>query len=422
MSIAADGSASTIALVPEVTWGVTPATPEFTKIRSTGNSLMGTLAKTQSEELTEQAAVTDVIPTQGGSEGDINFEPSYGTFMDIFLQHSLRGVFDEFGILKGGSLEQSFTAERIIPVDGVPNYFRYQGTRAGTLAITLDAEATSPIAGTLSTMGKAETVSPNPVAGATYVAANTNTVMSMPELRTLYVEIEGVPKTACFKTLSFTINNNLRSQQGKCTDVTTFPDILAKGVGYGRREISLDVVYYFTDSDFATMFQNNTDGLFSYILTDGTHGYKITFPRAKIQESTIPIEGNSSDVTQNMTVMALLDSTEGTDVIVEKIGNLAAFAGIKLTGTTPDPDFQGTFYKDGTQNDGKDIYVGLDGTEAIWWSTADLAWTVTLFADIGTFPVAEGWENTNAADPTGAFAIIGTATGDLTGADYDPSA
>lgn len=422
MSIAADGSSSTIALIEEADWGVTPATPEFIKIRSTGNSLAGTLAKTQSEELTEQAAVTDVIPTQGGSEGDINFEPSYGSFMDIFLAHTLRGVFDEFGILKAGSLEQSVTIERNIPVDGVPYYFRYAGTRAGTLAITLDAEATSPIAGTFSTMGKNEEVSGAAIAGATYVAANTNTVMSMPELRTLNVEIEGVPKTACFKNLSFTINNNLRSQQGKCTDVTTFPDILAKGVGYGKREVSLDVVYYFTDSDFATMFQNNTDGMFSYILTDGTHGYKITFPRAKIQESTIPIEGNNSDVVQNMTVMALLDSTEQTDVIVEKIGNLAASAGFKLTGTSPDPDFQGTFYDNGTLNDSKPVYESVDGLEAIWWSTADAAWTVTLIADIGTFPVAEGWENTNAADPSGSFDIIGTATGDLTGAAYDPQA
>lgn len=422
MSIAADGSSSTIAMIEEADWGVTPATPDFIKIRSTGNSLAGTLSKTQSEELTEQAAVTDVIPTQGGSEGDINFEPSYGTFMDLFLAHTLRGTFDEYGILKGGSLEQSFTAERIIPVDGVPNYFRYAGSRAGTLAITLDAEATSPIAGTLSTMGKAEVIDASPIAGATYTAANTNTVMSMPELRTLYVEIDGVPKTACFKTLSFTINNNLRTQQGKCTDVTTFPDILAKGVGYGKREISLDVVYYFTDSDFATMFQNNTDGLFSYILTDGTHGYKITFPRAKIQESTIPIEGNNSDVVQNMTVMALLDSTEQTDIIVEKIGNVLTGTGFKLTGTSPDPDFQGTFYDNGTLNDTKAVYESVDGLNAVWWSTADAAWAVTAIADIGTFPTVEGWENTNATDPSGSFDIIGTATGDLTGAAYDPNA
>lgn len=422
MSISADGSASTIAMAVESVWGITPTTPTFRKIRSTGNSLAGTLSKTQSEELTEQAAVTDVIPTQGGAEGDVNFEPSYGYFMDTFLAHTLRGVFDAFGVLKAGSLEQSLTLERNIPANGIPLYFRYPGTVAGTLAITLDAEATSPIAGTLTVMGKNEIPTETIVAGATYVDANTNPVMSMPELRAIDVEIEGVSKTACFKNLSFTINNNLRLQQGKCTDVSTYPDIRAKGVGYGRREVSLDIVYYFNDLDYAQMFQENTDGVFSYILTDGTRGYKITFPRAKIQESTIPIEGNNSDVVQNMTVMALLDSTEGTDVIVEKIGNLAASAGIQLTGTTPDPDFQGTFYYDGdTQNDGENVYISVDGLNAIWYSTSDLGWTVTAVADIGTFPTVEGWEIPGIS-PVGSWQTIGTATGDLTGTDYDPQA
>lgn len=423
-SIGADGSSTQLAFVEETVWGETPATPVFTNIRSTGNGLAPTLNKAVSDEITATSGITDVIPTQGGAEGDVNFEPSYGEFMDAVFEHALRADFNSFGVLKASNERKSMTLERNIPVDGVPYYFRYEGSRVSTLAVTLDAEATSPITGTIGTMGKEENTDTSIVAGATYLPSNTNPVMSMPELRALYVEIAGVPKTACFKTLSFNTNSNLRSQQGKCTDVSTYPDLLAKGVGYGRREVTLDVAYYFNDLDFAAMFQENTSGLFSYILADGERGYKITYPRGKIMESSIPIEGNDSDVVQNMTIQALIDPTEGTDVIVEKIPSLAAGAAVKLEEVTidPSPDFRGTFYKDGTQNDAKDVYASVDGINAIWWSTADAAWAVTLYVDIGTFPTVAGWENTNAADPTGTWAIIGTATGDMDGTAYDPAA
>jgi hypothetical protein len=420
-NIGADGSSTTISFVEETTFGTTPTNPVFRQIRSTGNGLAPTLNKSVSDEISALAGVTDVIPTQGGAEGDVNFEPSYGEFMDTFLEHAIRSTFDDFGIASAGVEKKSMTLERIIPVDGTPNYFRYPGCRANTLAVTLDAEATSPITGTFNIMGLSEDDDTAIISGSTYVPANTNPVMSMPELRNLTVTIGGVTKTACFKTLSFTINNNLRSQQGKCTDTSAYPDITAKGIGYGRREITLDVAYYFNELDFYNMFQANTSGSFSYILSDGTRGYKITFPNAKILESSIPIEGNDADVVQTMSVQALIDPTTITDMTVEKIGNLSASTGIKLTGDPITPSgLPGTFYWDGTtQENGENVYFSVNGAYAIWYDGADTL--VTSVADVGAGVPVVFFERALSNDPVGSYAAV-TGTGTLDGAAYDPLA
>jgi len=421
--IGADASTSIIALIPEVNWAEDILTPELHYIRSTGNGLGATINKAASDEITANRGKTDAIMTTGGAEGDINFEPSYGYFMDRFWEQALSGFFDEFGVLNGGSECESMFIERQIPVEGGVDYYRYKGSTVNSLALTLDAEATNAITGTINVMARSEDQDTAIIAGATYTAANENPVMSMPEMRVVKTTINSIENEACFKTLGLTINANTRMQQGKCTGVVTYPDIFAKGIGYGDREITTNLGYYYSGPEYDEMFKQNTSGTLSYILSDGTRGYKVVQGNIKIMESGLPVEGSNSDLVQAMVAQAFLDS-DGVDISIEKIASLEAGAGIKLTEvtTTPSPDFTGTFYKDGTLNDTKDVYASIDGLNAIWWSTADVAWAVTLYGDIGTFPVAVGWENTNAADPTGTWDIVGTATGDMSGAAYDPTA
>jgi hypothetical protein len=417
-TIAADASTSTIAWIEETAWGTTPTTPVFQSMRQTGNGLAPTLNKVTSDEIASNPAVTDVITTQGGAEGDINFEPSYGESMDMMFEQTLRSVFDGFGIIKGSDSYKSVTFERIINKDGTPNYFRYAGSRANSLALTFDATATSPITGTFNIMAKSESDSTSLIAGATYTKANSNPVMSMPELRAVSVSIGGVTKTACFTSLSPTFNNNIRSQQGKCTDTSTYPDITAKGIGYGRREVTLDIGYYFNDLDFVDMFQANTEGSLSYILSDGARGYKITYPRFKILESSIPIEGNDSDVIQTMTIQALYDSTEATDVKIEKIGALSG--GYKLTGTVTPSDVVGNYYSNGTTKENSEfVLYSVNGKYAIWYDGTDTL--LTTLADVGSGTPGKLFNVLGSYDPDGTWAAV-SGTGTLTSVAYDPTA
>ena len=78
---------------------------------------------------------------------------------------------------------------------------------------------------------------------------------------------------------------------------------------------------------------------------------------------------------------------------------------IEITGN-PSPDITGTYTENGT-NDGKPYYD--DGTNAVWWSTANGYWYNTIIANIGT-PPSDGFRLANDT-AVGTWEAFGTATG-----------
>ena len=409
-----------IAAIQETTWGTIPENPGFTRARVTGFGMKSSIAKVVSAELNPNAAVADVFPVSGGVEGDVNLEITYGALEHIFWEHALRGSFDAYGILKAGVASKSLAWEQDYLVD-TTHYFKYfSGCRVNSFAVNLDAGAQNAITATLNMIGKVETLASAALTGATYAAANTQQPMFMPEVRALKVTGDGISGTLCFSNLSFTINNNCRQQQGKCTNTTDYPDLSAKGTGYGRREITLQLSAYFVGLALATIFQANTSFSVSYIISNGTVGYKVTFPRVKLMENGAPFEGNSSDVIDTIAAQALYDSTSLTDMIVERIDNLATSAGVKATSSAATPvGVLATYYKNGgTQND-EPVYVSILGDYAIWYDGANTI--ITSVADIGSatpsilFTLA-------GSTVTGTYTAGAGGTGTVVIAAYDPTA
>lgn len=76
--------------IPEVTYGVTPATPAFNAIRHTGTSLGTTKSTHISEELRADRQISDFRHGTKQVGGDIKFELSYGSF-DAYLEAVLCG-------------------------------------------------------------------------------------------------------------------------------------------------------------------------------------------------------------------------------------------------------------------------------------------------------------------------------------------
>jgi len=403
MPIFANADEGRISAVEEATWGVTPENPALTRARVTSFGLAGTLAKAVSAELNANAAVADLFPTSGGAEGDINLELTFGPLEHKLWEHALRGVFDAYGILKAGVLAKSMTWEQDYLVD-TTHFFKYfPGCRINSFAVNLDAAADAAVNATLSLMGKGETPAASAVTGGTYAAANTSQPMFMPEVRALTVTGDGISGAMCFSNFSFTINNNCRVQQGKCTDTTVYPDLSSKGIGYGRREITIELAAYFIGLTLTTIFQENTSFSLSYIISNGTQGYKITFPRVKLLENAAPLEGNSSDVMENISAQALYSATDLTDMIVERIDDLTASAAVKAIqkgATTVTPaGVLATYYKNGATQNSKPVYQNIAGTYALWFD--------------GTNTIATSLAHVGNVSPTILFTIAGnTVTGD----------
>ena len=402
--------------------GEIPATPTWYRLRGTAEGINRELTKSQSNEITGTKDVSDYTPTAGGIAGDVNFEFHYDFVIDEFLQNVYQGSFDEFGVLKAGTDSFEFALQRTMTDEtGTKTYRIYRGLKANSFAVELDPTADQPITVTLNLLGLDMDTS-GEIAGSTYVEANTGQPFFMPEQRVLSFTGTHLSGDYCFTNLGFTTNLNAEALQGKCTGVTTFPDLSAVDVVQRTKNTELNLSVYQKDNSFDDWYANNTTASTSYVLSNGVEGYKFTFPRLVSIQDQPPVSGINSSLIDEAVAGATLDPTEGTSVIVEKIPNMETDAGIKLEEVTtpPSPDFRGTFYKDGTLNDAKAVYASVDGVNATWWSTADSAWTVTAYGDIGTFPTVAGWKNANASDPTGAWAIIGTATGDMAGTAYNP--
>ena len=89
----ADASETELAFIPEVTFGVTPATPAFQKVRLTSEDLTGEINTVVSNELRPDAEVADLIKVGESGSGNLPFELSFGAEFDTLFEHALRGTF-----------------------------------------------------------------------------------------------------------------------------------------------------------------------------------------------------------------------------------------------------------------------------------------------------------------------------------------
>lgn len=303
---AADSSETTIAFVEEETFGITPASPAWQKFRMTGESLNYDITNTQSNEITPNADVTDLIQTGASVSGAINFELSHGSAdMDIILEHALRGTFTS-NILKAAIEKKSLSLEKIFELGATDSYFRYYGNRVNQLNLTVQAGAI--INGNVNVMGLGATLGTAALSGATYGNANTNDVMTAIDVA--QIAVGGIGSEVFYTDLSFSLNNNCRAQGA----VGSLP---AVGIGYGQRVITGTMNAYFESQALYQAFINGTSSSLTFTATDGTRNYVFTFPKIKFATGQVQAGGNNQDVFANMTWQALRDSSAGCSMQVE---------------------------------------------------------------------------------------------------------
>lgn len=84
MTFAVSNRAS-IGIIPEVTFGTTPATPAFDALRFTGESLNYDIENIVSQEIRSDRMSADLIQVSSGASGSISTELSYDTFDQMLL-------------------------------------------------------------------------------------------------------------------------------------------------------------------------------------------------------------------------------------------------------------------------------------------------------------------------------------------------
>lgn len=306
----ANGSRHSLYVVPESTWGVTPATPAFDQVRITGTTLGLSRDSLQSEEVRSDRQISDYRGGANQVGGDIQFELSYGSF-DTLLAAVLVGAWatdvpaagtDQ---LKAAATRQSFTFMREFADLPTDNFYLYTGVEVNSLSLQISANAM--VTGSMSVVGKGQTVQATAPTGTTYNAASTTSPLD---------SFSGVLKEngvtiAVITEIQLTLENGIEPRFVVGSKDSIRPSI-------GRSNCSGQVTAYFEDSLLVNKFLNETESSIEFELPDGAGNLlKVVIPRIKYTGGQPDVQGEGP-ITLNMPFQALLDSASGTNLILER--------------------------------------------------------------------------------------------------------
>lgn len=310
MANTATGARHSMGYIAEVTYGTTPATPAFDDIRHTSANLNATKTAIESAEVRADRQIAHFRLGNKSVSGDIGIELSYGTF-DDFIEAALGGTWavdtpsagtDQ---LKVGTTRRSFTVERKFANLTVPEYHRYTGCEVNSFSLSVSPDAI--VTGTFSMIAQDSSIGTAIISGATYNAATT----SEPFDSFSGTITEGGSAIGTVTSLELTLENGLNPLFVVGSDVTELPVI-------GKSRVTGTLGVYFQDKTLLDKFLNETASSLVFTLVDPAGNlYDFTLPNIKYTGGQPDVSGEG-EVTLSMPFTALYDSTEGSNLTIER--------------------------------------------------------------------------------------------------------
>lgn len=382
---ALDSNDVIMSYVPESTWGTTPTTPSFKKIRLDSEGFSGTKSRTRPNEIDPSGQASAAITTKEESTGSLNFSVSAGTHNDLlaaslgsafatavsysgsdvaitaasgstctltatagaftttnllikgqFIKLYAAGSPTQCGIariltvaaaqltldccswvpvitvagtmgactikgsvLRNGITFDSFTFEKQL---SAALFLRYAGSFC--TGGSLDVGVGDYLKGTLAFLNKSEVSATSGIAGATYAAAPTGTIVdSIKGIGTVWRGVDtgttpGIP--AAFAAIVQKIGVKW-NKEGAATQ-NGIGSAAALGMRSGKQLITGSLSSYFKDFALYTQYTAEQAGPISFYAIDGlptasaTKGYVITFCNATIMNPKIVAGGPGQDI------------------------------------------------------------------------------------------------------------------------------
>ena len=291
----ASGSRHSLAYVPEVTFGVTPATPAFKAFRHNNTSLNLTRNSFGSEELRPDRMIADYRAGTKSVEGNVVTELSK-TSHDDMLAAALCGTWAG-NVLKAGAVRKSFTLERNF--QDVNEYLRYRGAQVDTLQLSMNTGAVVGL--TFGFWAKAMDVAQAIVVGATYPAAPTTPTMDAISGSIM----EGGTPIAVATEVTLNLSNNLNPRFVIGSAESLEPSI-------GRSNLTGTLSAYFESSVLYQKYLDNADSSLEVMCSDGTDTFTFLIPKLKYTGGDVPVSGEGP-VSISMPFQGILDPVTGTN-------------------------------------------------------------------------------------------------------------
>jgi len=204
------------------------------------------------------------------------------------------------------SMEKTFT-----DADGTSYYHRGSGVLFGNMSFEIVEKSLTAI--TFTALGRAGTTDSAIIAGATYVAANSNPVLDASnDVSGLALTGTGLTGTPIVKGLTLQVNANLREQ-------AQVGSLNLAGIGLGRLEPSGEITIYFEDNEEIDALIAQTDVALTFVIGRTTlEKYQFTLPKMRFSNPRIDTQGINTDVVVIMDWTAIFDATENASIKIER--------------------------------------------------------------------------------------------------------
>lgn len=298
-----DTSQASLAFIPGVTFGVTPATPAFQSLRYVSDSLVANADSGISNEIRADSIVGEVRRVGMTGSGDIGFELHRNANLEELLAAALRGTWAT-NTLKGGVLTPHYTFEKKIEAGATDYFLRFEGARVAGLSLNVAPEEF--ITGSLKVMSALQSTANVIVTGATYPAVAGANGPPMIGVDVSALAVSGASGID-YLGMTLELDNNMRVQR-------KIGLAGARGLGYGRRVITGTLQCYFEDLTAYTLFRNDTSAAITATMSDGTNSFALTVPKIRFTGGEVPNPGNDNDFILTLNWQAVYDSTLQTDI------------------------------------------------------------------------------------------------------------
>lgn len=304
MSIA-NSTQHSFSLVPEVTYGTTPANPAFKKKGITATSLALAKGTVESETIRPDRQVEDVRHTTRQVGGDLKFELTADGFHDI-LEALLCGTWTG-DVLKGGTTRRSFTVLRQFGelAQADKPFQRAVGVEFNTLELSIKPEEL--VSCSCGLIGQNMFLEETAPAGSVF----TNPTTKKPfDAFSGAIELDGTA-LAVATEIQLTVENGMDPRFVIGSDTMLQPKI-------GRFRVTGTISAHFQNAAVLEKFFNEVETALSFTLTDAEgYGYEFTLPRIKLNGGQPDVEGEA-DIVLSIPFQAIYDATEGTALKVQR--------------------------------------------------------------------------------------------------------
>lgn len=297
----ASNAKAQIAMVPEVTFGVTPTTPAMVAQKYDSFNITPTREELLDESKSGNRGYGFILQGNETLSGSIDGPLTYGNY-DGLLASALFGTWTS-DVLKRADVRNSFTFEEASPE--VPSYRIFRGVVANGMSI--EASTDGLITTSFDLMAKSEEV-----ATATLDASYTAVIANEPFVHCSGTVSEGGTPLADVVSISLSVTQNLNSQHvyGACTVNDLIP---------GRVDVTGTIVCLFDTQVLYNKFKNATNSSLEFTMVDKA-GNELAFlvPKLNYTSAEAPVDSGSESRTVTLQFRGLVDPVTGTDLQITR--------------------------------------------------------------------------------------------------------